>query len=112
MSYEKNIDEIIERIRETNADAWSEHSGCLLSIVTAVVNDIHEHGLTYVEATEAKRMREETITVRTTWNSVHQIEQLVGTPTAIMQRRVLNTMERQTRDGLAAMGWIAPALKR
>lgn len=111
MSYEQNIIDIVARI--STSDQFSKfETPLILDIVTAAVNDIHEHGLTYVEATEAKRMREETITVRTTWNSVHQIEQLVGTPTAIMQRRVLNTMERQTRDGLAAMGWIAPALKR
>lgn len=58
---------------------------------------------------EGSRFREEVITVRTVWNYVGQVEQLVQTPTATMQRRVLNTMEAQTRDALVALGWTPPA---
>lgn len=61
-----------------------------------------------VNSSTGTRYREERVVVRTTWNDVGQIEQIVATPTGIMQRRVLNTMERQTRDALTAQGWTPP----
>lgn len=55
------------------------------------------------------RFREEVITVKTTWNFTGQIEQLVMAPTGVMQKRVLDTMERQARDALIALGWTPPS---
>lgn len=64
-----------------------------------------------VEERSGARFREETITVKTTWNFTGQIEQLVLAPTGVMQRRVLDTMERQARDALTSLGWVPPAKK-
>lgn len=60
------------------------------------------------EERSGARFREEVITVKTTWNFTGQIEQLVMTPTDVMQKRVLNTMEKQARDALIALGWTPP----
>lgn len=55
------------------------------------------------------RFREEVITVKTTWNLVGELEQLVSAPSGVMQKRVLRTMEKQARDALIALGWTPPA---
>lgn len=64
------------------------------------------------ELNQAARFREELIMVRTTWNTVGQIEHEVNAPTGQMQRRVLNTMERHVRDALVQMGWTPPGGER
>lgn len=60
------------------------------------------------EERSGARFREETITVKTTWNFTGQIEQLVMAPTGVMQKRVLDTMEKQAREALIALGWTPP----
>lgn len=70
-----------------------------------------EDNVTLVEGREGTRFREEHITVKTTWNFTGQVEQLVLAPTGVMQRRVLDTMERQARDALTSLGWVPPAKK-
>lgn len=62
----------------------------------------------HTEQREGARFREEVITVKTTWNFTGQIEQLVMAPTGVMQKRVLDTMERQAREALIALGWTPP----
>lgn len=63
---------------------------------------------TTTDATSGLRFREEHIIVRTVWSFTGQLEQLVMTPTHTMQRRVLDTMERQVREALIAQGWTPP----
>jgi hypothetical protein len=60
------------------------------------------------EERRGARFREEVITVKTAWNFTSQIEQLVMSPTGVMQKRVLDTMEKQARDALIALGWTPP----
>lgn len=67
--------------------------------------------LEHIEMREGVRYREETVTIKTVWNFTGQIEQLVMTPTDVMQKRVLNTMEKQARDALIALGWTPPQRK-
>lgn len=78
----------------------------------AAHDEIHRRMLTgegvTTEPRNAARLREERVVVRTTWNFAGQVEQLVDTPSGVMQRRVLNTMESQVRDALVAMGWTPP----
>lgn len=69
---------------------------------------VKEEDLERVEMREGVRYREETVTIKTTWNFTGEIEQLVMTPTDVMQKRVLRTMEKQARDALIALGWTPP----
>jgi hypothetical protein len=57
---------------------------------------------------EGARFREERMSVRTVWNYVGEVEQVAEAPSGIMQRRVLRTMEAQTRAALLALGWKPP----
>lgn len=66
---------------------------------------------TSFEQAEGKRYRTETVTIKTKWNDVGQVEQLVNSPSGVMQRRVLNTLEQQTREALTALGWTPPPAK-
>lgn len=92
----------------TTADAMNK----LEPRMNSVHDEVHRRMTTgegfRSEVRSAARLREETMTVRTTWNFVGQLEQVVQTPTAVMQRRVLNTMEAQSRAALVAMGWTPP----
>lgn len=65
-------------------------------------------GVVDVKAEEGRRYRQETVTIKTVWNYVGQVEQLVLAPSGVMQHRVLNTLEAQTRAALVALGWTPP----
>lgn len=78
-------------------------SECTLALINAL-----KSSLSTESKEEGTRYRLERIAVKTTWNYAGQVDQLVESPTGLMQRRVLNTMERQSRDALIALGWTPP----
>lgn len=90
---------------------------CTLALIDAIDRKIKAGEVIILPTEEIQgrrgiRFREETITVRTTWNDVKQIEQLVNAPSGPLQRRVLQTMESQCREGLVSLGWKPPESKR
>lgn len=96
--------ELIEALKSADTDD---------RLVQELLERIKDGSLLVVPAVETEqlsgaRYREERILVRTTWNFVGQIEQLVATPTDVMQRRTLNTLEKQVRDALITIGWAPP----
>jgi hypothetical protein len=75
-----------------------------------VITDLGEPAgfIEFAEQSGGVRFREETVTIKTHWDLVGGIHQLVRTPTDIMQARVLRTMESQARDALTTLGWTPP----
>lgn len=64
-----------------------------------------------VEQKQGARFREETFTVRTAWSHTDQITQTVAGPSGEVMKRSLDTMEKQVRESLVAMGWTPPGGK-
>lgn len=88
---------------------WRDE-GCRPNNVLKLIDEL-ERSLSTESKEEGPRYRLERIAVKTTWNYVGQVDQLIESPTGIMQRRVLNTMESQTRAALIAQGWTPPRSK-
>jgi hypothetical protein len=103
--------EMIAEWRRGCSCAGGDDNPATCEVCTSALIDALERSLSTTEAREGVRFREEHIIVKTTWNFTGQVEQLVLAPTGIMQRRVLDTMERQARDALTSLGWVPPAKK-
>lgn len=72
-----------------------------------------EHEFIEGESREGKRFREETFTLKTTWDvdGVNIVQELSSDIIGVVSRRGLQIHERQAREALIALGWTPPPSK-
>lgn len=105
-------DSLLNRFAQLHKGEFTEFAGKQLELTRAEIMKRMREGTSIMSSQrEGTRFREERISVRTVSNYVGELEQMVEAPSGIIQRRVLRTMETQTRQMLLALGWTPPAKK-